>query len=124
MTPELTVRLITVKLKVKGFRPRLVTLATTLLDVEAYPPKLIWHRIGSPPPRQTGPHSLEDRLAIGITCVSLTVGGDRGRSKQLTEWVPIEDAWAHHGQALVKCTEASVCSDPAAITEITQRSLG
>ena len=41
LAPDLTVRLITVTLKRKGFRPGTITLATTLLDVEAYPRKMI-----------------------------------------------------------------------------------
>ena len=39
--PDLTVRLITIKAQRKGFRSSTITLATTLLDVKAYPRKMI-----------------------------------------------------------------------------------
>ena len=41
LPPEITVRLITVKVQRKGFRPGLITLATTLLDVKVYPREMI-----------------------------------------------------------------------------------
>lgn len=41
LTPELTVRLITVKVTRKGFRPKAMTLMTTLLDVKKYPRTMI-----------------------------------------------------------------------------------
>jgi hypothetical protein len=41
LAPELTVRLITVKVNRKGFRPGVITLMTTLLDVEKYPRPMI-----------------------------------------------------------------------------------
>lgn len=41
LAPELTVRLITVKVTRKGFRPAVITLMTTLLDVKKYPRQMI-----------------------------------------------------------------------------------
>lgn len=41
LAPELKVRLLRVRVQRKGFRPGMITLATTLLDVEKYPRQLI-----------------------------------------------------------------------------------
>lgn len=41
LAPEVTVRLIQVKVTQKGFRPGVITLMTTLLDVEKYPRRMI-----------------------------------------------------------------------------------
>lgn len=41
LAPEVTVRLITLKVTRKGFRPGIITLMTSLLDVEKYPRKMI-----------------------------------------------------------------------------------
>jgi len=41
LAPELTVRLIKLEVRQKGFRPGVITLMTTLLDVEKYPRQMI-----------------------------------------------------------------------------------
>lgn len=41
LAPEVTVRLITLRIDQKGFRPSLITLMTTLLDTEKYPRRMI-----------------------------------------------------------------------------------